>query len=60
MVSVLLAPKTFTKEDMVEINCHGGIVVTNKILQLLLKHGARMAEAGEFTKRAFVNGGESI
>lgn len=56
MVSVLLAPKTFTKEDMVEINCHGGIVVTNKILQLLLKHGARMAEAGEFTKRAFVNG----
>lgn len=56
MVSVMLAPKTFTREDIVEINCHGGIVVTNHILQLLLKNGARMAEAGEFTKRAFVNG----
>lgn len=56
MVSVMLAPKTFTREDIVEINCHGGIVVTNRILQLLLKDGARMAEAGEFTKRAFVNG----
>ncbi|WEV38691.1 tRNA uridine-5-carboxymethylaminomethyl(34) synthesis GTPase MnmE [Lactobacillus sp. ESL0680] len=56
MVSVMLAPKTFTREDIVEINCHGGIVVTNRILQLLLKEGARMAEAGEFTKRAFVNG----
>lgn len=56
MVSVLRAPKTFTKEDIVEINCHGGIVVTNDILQLLLRHGARMAEPGEFTKRAFVNG----
>ncbi|MDF7682465.1 tRNA uridine-5-carboxymethylaminomethyl(34) synthesis GTPase MnmE [Lactobacillus sp. ESL0679] len=56
MVSVMLAPKTFTREDIVEINCHGGIVVTNRILQLLLKEGARMADAGEFTKRAFVNG----
>lgn len=56
MVSVMLAPKTFTREDIVEINCHGGIIVTNRILQLLLKQGARMAEAGEFTKRAFVNG----
>ncbi|RMC47403.1 tRNA uridine-5-carboxymethylaminomethyl(34) synthesis GTPase MnmE [Lactobacillus sp. ESL0228] len=56
MVSVMLAPKTFTREDIVEINCHGGIVVTNRILQLLLKSGARMAEPGEFTKRAFVNG----
>lgn len=56
MVSVMLAPKTFTREDIVEINCHGGIVVTNHILQLLLKNGARMAEPGEFTKRAFVNG----
>ncbi|BDR61247.1 tRNA uridine-5-carboxymethylaminomethyl(34) synthesis GTPase MnmE [Lactobacillus xylocopicola] len=56
MVSVMRAPKTFTREDIVEINCHGGIVVTNRILQLLLKRGARMAEAGEFTKRAFVNG----
>ncbi|QYN55522.1 tRNA uridine-5-carboxymethylaminomethyl(34) synthesis GTPase MnmE [Lactobacillus panisapium] len=56
MVSVMLAPKTFTREDIVEINCHGGIVVTNRILQLLLRNGARMAEPGEFTKRAFVNG----
>ena len=56
MVSVMLAPKTFTREDIVEINCHGGIVVTNRILQLLLKTGARMADPGEFTKRAFVNG----
>ncbi|MFS8962242.1 tRNA uridine-5-carboxymethylaminomethyl(34) synthesis GTPase MnmE [Lactobacillus delbrueckii] len=56
MASVMLAPKTFTKEDIVEINCHGGIVVTNNILQLLLANGARMADPGEFTKRAFVNG----
>ena len=52
----MLAPKTFTRENIVEINCHGGIVVTNRILQLLLKTGARMADPGEFTKRAFVNG----
>ena len=56
MVTVLRAPKTFTREDIVEINCHGGIVVTNRILQLLLSHGARMADPGDFTKRAFVNG----
>jgi tRNA modification GTPase TrmE len=56
MVSVMLAPKTFTREDVVEINCHGGIVATNRILQLLLAVGARMAEPGEFTKRAFLNG----
>lgn len=56
MVSVMLAPKTFTREDVVEINCHGGIVATNRILQLLLGEGARMAEPGEFTKRAFLNG----
>ncbi|WP_404803117.1 tRNA uridine-5-carboxymethylaminomethyl(34) synthesis GTPase MnmE [Lapidilactobacillus bayanensis] len=56
MVSVMRTPKTFTREDIVEINCHGGIVPTNKILQLLLAHGARMAEPGEFTKRAFLNG----
>ncbi len=56
LVSVMKAPKTFTREDIVEINCHGGIVVTNHILQLLLANGARMAEPGEFTKRAFVNG----
>jgi tRNA modification GTPase len=56
MVSVLRAPKTYTREDMVEINCHGGIVPTNRILQLLLGQGARFAEPGEFTKRAFLNG----
>lgn len=56
MVSVLKAPRTFTREDVVEINCHGGIVVTQQLLQLVLKHGARLAEPGEFTKRAFLNG----
>ncbi|KRN13132.1 tRNA modification GTPase TrmE [Fructilactobacillus fructivorans] len=56
MVSVMRAPKTYTKEDIIEINCHGGIVATNKILQLVLSNGARMAEPGEFTKRAFLNG----
>ena len=56
MVTVLRAPKTFTREDIVEVNCHGGIVVTNHILQILLANGARMADPGEFTKRAFVNG----
>ncbi|KRK33332.1 tRNA uridine-5-carboxymethylaminomethyl(34) synthesis GTPase MnmE [Loigolactobacillus bifermentans] len=56
MVSVLKAPKTYTREDMVEINTHGGIVATNHVLQLLLSHGARLAEPGEFTKRAFLNG----
>lgn len=50
------APKTFTREDVVEINTHGGVAVTNEILQLLLRSGARMAEPGEFTKRAFLNG----
>ncbi|PMD69146.1 tRNA uridine-5-carboxymethylaminomethyl(34) synthesis GTPase MnmE [Companilactobacillus nuruki] len=56
MVSVMRAPKTFTREDVIEINTHGGIVATNKVLQLLLGYGARMAEPGEFTKRAFLNG----
>ncbi|MBF8807105.1 MAG: tRNA uridine-5-carboxymethylaminomethyl(34) synthesis GTPase MnmE [Enterococcus lacertideformus] len=56
MISVMRAPKTFTREDIVEINCHGGIVVVNQILQLLLREGARLAEPGEFTKRAFLNG----
>lgn len=56
MVSVMRAPKTYTKEDIIEINCHGGIQVTNKVLQLVLRNGARMAEPGEFTKRAFLNG----
>lgn len=56
MVSLMLAPKTFTREAVVEINCHGGIVATNRILQLLLVNGARLAEPGEFTKRAFLHG----
>ena len=56
LVSVFKAPKTFTKEDVVEINCHGGIYTTNKTLELLIAAGARLAEAGEFTKRAFLNG----
>ncbi len=56
LITVMLAPKTFTTEDIVEINCHGGIATTNKILQLLLAQGARLAEPGEFTKRAFLNG----
>ncbi|MGG5314447.1 tRNA uridine-5-carboxymethylaminomethyl(34) synthesis GTPase MnmE [Enterococcus sp. AZ072] len=56
MVSVMRAPKTFTREDVVEINCHGGIVVVNELLQLMLREGARLAEPGEFTKRAFLNG----
>ena len=56
MVSVLRAQKTFTREDIVEINCHGGIVAINRVLQLVLRMGARLAEPGEFTKRAFLNG----
>lgn len=56
MVSVMRAPKTFTREDIIEINCHGGIVPTNQILQLVLSSGARLAEPGEFTKRAFLHG----
>ena len=56
MVGVMKAPKTFTHEDVIEINTHGGIAVMNEILQLLLRNGARMAEPGEFTKRAFLNG----
>lgn len=56
MVSVFKAPKSYTMEDTVEINCHGGIVITNKILQIVLEHGAVLAEPGEFTKRAFLNG----
>ena len=56
MVSVLKAPKTYTKEDIIEINCHGSIATTNKILELLIENGARIAEPGEFTKRAFLNG----
>ncbi|HEX7063958.1 MAG TPA: tRNA uridine-5-carboxymethylaminomethyl(34) synthesis GTPase MnmE [Bacillales bacterium] len=56
MVSVMRAPKTFTREDVVEINCHGGLVSVNRVLELTLNHGARLAEPGEFTKRAFLNG----
>ena len=56
LVSIMKAPKTYTTEDIVEINCHGGISTTNKILELLLSNGCRLAEPGEFTKRAFLNG----
>lgn len=56
LVSVMKAPKTFTAEDTVEINTHGGISPTNKVLELLLENGCRLAEPGEFTKRAFLNG----
>ena len=56
LVSVMKAPKTFTTEDIVEINSHGGIATTNKVLELVLRNGARLAEPGEFTKRAFLNG----
>ena len=56
LVSVFLPPRTYTKEECVEINCHGGMFVTNKILETLLKIGFRLADSGEFTKRAFLNG----
>jgi len=56
MVSIFRAPKSFTAEDSVEISCHGGIYVTNRVLRTLLKNGFRMAEPGEFSKRAFLNG----
>lgn len=56
MVSVMRAPNTYTREDIVEINCHGGALVINKILDTLVRNGCRIAEAGEFTKRAFLNG----
>ena len=56
MVSVMKAPKSFTAEDTVEINCHGGVLVMKKILDLVCQNGARLAEPGEFTKRAFLNG----
>ena len=56
LVSLMRTPRTFTKENVVEINSHGGIVTTNKVLELLLTRGCRLAEPGEFTKRAFLNG----
>jgi len=60
LLMVMRAPKTYTKEDVIEINCHGGINTTNKMLELLLKKGCRLAEPGEFTKRAFLNGRISL
>ena len=56
MVSVMRGPRSFTAEDTVEINCHGGILIMNRILELVVRNGARMAEPGEFTQRAFLNG----
>lgn len=56
LVSVMLSPKSYTTEDTIEINCHGGVLLANHILDLLIRHGARLAEPGEFTKRAFLNG----
>ena len=56
LVSVMKAPRTFTTEDVIEINCHGGIITTQKVLELLIRKGCRLAEPGEFTKRAFLNG----
>ncbi|OEH56640.1 tRNA modification GTPase [Oceanobacillus sp. E9] len=56
MVSVMRAPKTFTREDVVEINCHGGMVAVNRVLEIILAKGVRLAEPGEFTKRAFLHG----
>jgi tRNA modification GTPase len=56
MVTVMRSPSTYTREDIVEINCHGGVIVTRRILETVLKYGARIAEPGEFTKRAFLNG----
>ena len=56
MVSIMRSPKTYTREDIVEVNCHGGLLITNRILQIMLSNGARMAKPGEFTERAFLNG----
>ena len=56
MVTIMRSPSTYTKEDIVEINCHGGLIVTRRILETVIKYGARIAEPGEFTKRAFLNG----
>lgn len=56
MVSLMKAPRSYTAEDTVEINCHGGMLVVRRVLETVLKHGARLAQPGEFTKRAFLNG----
>jgi tRNA modification GTPase len=60
LVTVMRAPRTYTREDIVEINCHGGILATRTVLDLVLSCGARLAEAGEFTRRAFLNGRLSL
>jgi tRNA modification GTPase len=56
MVSVFREPRSFTRENMVEITCHGGLIVSSEIIKLLIRHGARLAEPGEFSKRAFIHG----
>jgi len=56
LISVMRSPNTYTREDIVEINCHGGMLPLRKVLELVIKEGARLAEPGEFTKRAFLNG----
>ncbi len=56
LITVMKAPNTYTKEDTIEINCHGGVLVTKNVLETVVKNGARIAEPGEFTKRAFLNG----
>lgn len=56
IISYMKAPNTYTREDIVEVNCHGGVVAVKRILSLILENGARLAEPGEFTKRAFLNG----
>lgn len=56
LVSVMLEPNTYTRENVIEINCHGGLIVMQSVLSLVLRQGARIAEPGEFTKRAFLNG----
>lgn len=56
IISYMKGPRSFTAEDVVEINCHGGVVSTNRVLEEVIRAGARLAEPGEFTKRAFLNG----
>jgi tRNA modification GTPase len=56
IVTLMKKPKSYTREDVVEINCHGGLIATEKVLELCMENGARIAEPGEFTKRAFLNG----
>ncbi|MBM3255843.1 MAG: tRNA uridine-5-carboxymethylaminomethyl(34) synthesis GTPase MnmE, partial [Candidatus Omnitrophica bacterium] len=56
LLTIMRSPRSYTKEDIVEINCHGGIVALRKVLELVLENGCRLSEPGEFTKRAFLNG----